>query len=419
LHLPPFCADRVTGSLLPAAPRWCQAAWCYVDPATCRGTTPKRSSFFAGSAFETYTLWYSYETCGFSDDDFGSGVEASDIAELPARIPQIAAQLNVSLVESEGLMDELSQLHDWPSGEDLRALLRRLPPVPIEWDTGVFGDDATQSMLTMEPGVVYVLSAVLLVEPVYLENINRARTLVNLNVRVEQARVERTLAELQHEDEFQLQYAITLYPVRQSIRVISYSNLECFRDIGASLAWLTLAYTIIQIWQLCTSCCGVFQGRVKAQAEKVESFASEQKRRVTHAVAQKLPPLARLRHKSKERDTSEKRQEGAPTDIELGAASKSLPLAGAMLASSAPLPVTHLQAEARSTSTAPKGVVQAHNSSRRSSMPSIQQASLQIPVGPTTKSSLARWRHIWNRRLLRLCISSRKLLIVLLCWCRR
>lgn len=48
------------------SPSWCRAKWCYVDPCTCKVTTPPRKTL-STSKFQNQSLFWSYETCGDSD----------------------------------------------------------------------------------------------------------------------------------------------------------------------------------------------------------------------------------------------------------------------------------------------------------------------------------------------------------------
>jgi len=49
-------------------PAWCSQAWCYVDPCSCKMTTPpKTSSYLPDANFQGKPVYYSYQTCGGVD----------------------------------------------------------------------------------------------------------------------------------------------------------------------------------------------------------------------------------------------------------------------------------------------------------------------------------------------------------------
>lgn len=50
-------------------PSWCKKSWCYVDPCKCDlPDVPKISSYMPDAQYQGKTLYYSYETCGSSDE---------------------------------------------------------------------------------------------------------------------------------------------------------------------------------------------------------------------------------------------------------------------------------------------------------------------------------------------------------------
>jgi len=50
------------------APEWCNQAWCYVDPCSCKlPVPPKTSSYLPESTYQGKPIYYSYATCGGKD----------------------------------------------------------------------------------------------------------------------------------------------------------------------------------------------------------------------------------------------------------------------------------------------------------------------------------------------------------------
>jgi len=50
------------------APDWCNQAWCYVDPCSCKLTTPpKTSAYLPGASYQDKPMYFSYATCGGKD----------------------------------------------------------------------------------------------------------------------------------------------------------------------------------------------------------------------------------------------------------------------------------------------------------------------------------------------------------------
>jgi len=49
-------------------PSWCNQAWCYVDPCSCKlATPPKTSSYLPDSNYQGKPVYYSYASCGGTD----------------------------------------------------------------------------------------------------------------------------------------------------------------------------------------------------------------------------------------------------------------------------------------------------------------------------------------------------------------
>jgi len=50
------------------APEWCNQAWCYVDPCSCKlPTPPKTSAYLPGASYQDKPMYFSYATCGGKD----------------------------------------------------------------------------------------------------------------------------------------------------------------------------------------------------------------------------------------------------------------------------------------------------------------------------------------------------------------
>lgn len=51
-----------------AKPGWCSKRWCFVDPCQCTSTVPRVANFLPEAAFQGNSMYYSFSTCGESDD---------------------------------------------------------------------------------------------------------------------------------------------------------------------------------------------------------------------------------------------------------------------------------------------------------------------------------------------------------------
>eukprot|EP00933_Yihiella_yeosuensis_P040415 TRINITY_DN3471_c0_g1_i1.p1 TRINITY_DN3471_c0_g1~~TRINITY_DN3471_c0_g1_i1.p1 ORF type:complete len:487 (+),score=107.05 TRINITY_DN3471_c0_g1_i1:101-1561(+) len=61
-------------------PKWCEQAWCFVDPCSCNiGVPPKPTVYLPGSSYQGRPLHYSYMTCG-GDDAFSEAGNAGACA---------------------------------------------------------------------------------------------------------------------------------------------------------------------------------------------------------------------------------------------------------------------------------------------------------------------------------------------------
>jgi hypothetical protein len=170
----------------------------------------------------------------------------------PASVPYLKFDASLARDDFELIAEDASRLFAkwWPKNPELiRSVLEnKFPTIPIVWDLQGVQGYTRDSTVPLVPGRRYFLSATLLIQPVYTQDLIGSWTLSSW----QQTVVETTAryAENPMDDRCVVAYHIRLdSAAKQLLKQRDYIVIDFAFDLAALWAYLMLGYSTLYVWQ--------------------------------------------------------------------------------------------------------------------------------------------------------------------------